>query len=241
MPRYYYGEDFTIHHASVSNWLRRDTKSNYSKNNTTLSPTTAYTYHTAIVNDVAWHPTHEYIFGSVSDDRTLQIVDIRHGDPSKAAHKVTAHSDAVNAIAFNGESEYVVATASADKTVALWDLRNIKYKLHSLSGHMQEVNGLSWHPTEESVLASSGSDRRIIFWDLSRIGEEQSPEDAEDGPPELLFMHGGHTNRISDFAWNPIDPWVMCSAAEDNLIQVWKVSNTIVGKDTDEVTSNELE
>lgn len=35
------------------------------------------------------------------------------------------------------------------------------------------------------------------MWDLSKIGEEQSPEDAEDGPPELLFIHGGHTAKIS--------------------------------------------
>lgn len=28
-------------------------------------------------------------------------------------------------------------------------------------------------------------------------GEEQGPEDAEDGPPELLFIHGGHTAKIS--------------------------------------------
>ena len=60
------------------------------------------------------------------------------------------------------------------------------------------------------------------MWDLSRIGNEQTPEDAEDGPPELLFMHGGHTNRVSDISWNPSDPWVMCSAAEDNIIQVWQ-------------------
>ena len=32
-----------------------------------------------------------------------------------------------------------------------------------------------------------------IFY--SKIGEEQSPEDAEDGPPELLFIHGGHTAK----------------------------------------------
>ena len=55
---------------------------------------------------------------------------------------------------------------------------------------------------------------------------EQTPEDAEDGPPELLFMHGGHTNRVSDIAWNPSDPWVMCSAAEDNIIQVWQPVST---------------
>ena len=56
-----------------------------------------------------------------------------------------------------------------------------------------------------------------------------------------LFMHGGHTNRISDFSWNPNDPWVVCSAAEDNLIQVWKVASAIVGKDVDDVPVEELE
>jgi histone-binding protein RBBP4 len=56
-----------------------------------------------------------------------------------------------------------------------------------------------------------------------------------------LFMHGGHTNRVSDFAWNPNDPWVMVSAAEDNLIQCWKVSNTIVGRDMADPDDADLE
>ena len=58
---------------------------------------------------------------------------------------------------------------------------------------------------------------------------------------QRLFMHGGHTNRIADFSWNMNDPWVLCSAAEDNLIQVWKVANAIVGKDADDVPMEELE
>lgn len=49
----------------------------------------------------------------------------------------------------------------------------------------------------------------------------QTNEDAEDGPPELLFIHGGHTSKISDFAWNPSDDWVIASVAEDNILQVW--------------------
>ncbi|RXM91067.1 Histone-binding protein RBBP4 [Acipenser ruthenus] len=57
----------------------------------------------------------------------------------------------------------------------------------------------------------------------SKIGEEQSPEDAEDGPPELLFIHGGHTAKISDFSWNPNEPWVICSVSEDNIMQVWQM------------------
>lgn len=48
---------------------------------------------------------------------------------------------------------------------------------------------VQWSPHNETVLASSGTDRRLHVWDLSMIGEEQSPEDAEDGPPELLVGH----------------------------------------------------
>ena len=47
----------------------------------------------------------------------------------------------------------------------------------------------------------------------------QTPEDAEDGPPELLFVHGGHTSKVSDFSWNPLDDWVVASVAEDNILQ----------------------
>lgn len=36
-------------------------------------------------------------------------------------------------------------------------------------------------------------------------------------------MHGGHTNKIADFSWNPLEPWVIASAAEDNIVQVWQL------------------
>ena len=48
----------------------------------------------------------------------------------------------------------------------------------------------------------------------------QAPDEAEDGPPELLFIHGGHTSKVSDFAWSPSDEWVVASVAEDNILQV---------------------
>lgn len=44
-------------------------------------------------------------------------------------------------------------------------------------------------------------------------------------------MHGGHTNHLADFSWNQNDPWLLCSAAEDNLLQIWKVAKSIVGQD----------
>ena len=85
-----------------------------------------------------------------------------------------------------------------------------------------------WAPFNKLILASSGADRRICFWDVSKIGEKQSEkvtfcsffkwlvdprfipsihfmmrmaQDEEDGPPELLCVHAGHTARISDMLW----------------------------------------
>lgn len=55
----------------------------------------------------------------------------------------------------------------------------------------------------------------------------QPPEDAEDGPPELLFVHGGHTAKISDFAFNAKDEWVVASVAEDNILQIWQMAENI--------------
>uniref|UniRef100_A0A183CK25 ShKT domain-containing protein n=1 Tax=Globodera pallida TaxID=36090 RepID=A0A183CK25_GLOPA len=69
------------------------------------------------------------------------------------------------------------------ETVALWDLRNLKLKLHSFESHKDEIFQVQWSPHNETILASSGTDRRLHIWDLSKIGDEQSAEDAEDGPP----------------------------------------------------------
>lgn len=83
-------------------------------------------------------------------------------------------------------------------------------------------------------MGSCSADRRVAIWDLSRIGKEQSPEDAEDGPPELLFLHGGHTSKVSDFSWNANDPWTIASVSEDNVLQVWNMAEEIYTEDDEQ-------
>ena len=56
---------------------------------------------------------------------------------------------------------------------------------------------------------------------------EQSVEDAEDGPPELLFLHGGHTSKVSDFSWNSNEEWTIASVSEDNVLQIWSMAEEI--------------
>lgn len=138
------------------------------------------------MNDVQYHPLHSSLIGTVSDDITLQILDIREADTTRSSACVrNQHKDAINAVAFSPSAETVLATGSADKTIGIWDLRNLKSKVHALECHSESVTSLSWHPFEEAVLASASYDRKIMFWDLSKAGEEQTPEDAQDGPPEL--------------------------------------------------------
>lgn len=54
-------------------------------------------------------------------------------------------------------------------------------------------------------------------------------------------MHGGFTNRVCDFAWNPNDPWVMLAAAEDNQMQVLRPSRKVVELPKKKVLNREVE
>lgn len=213
--------------TTVRTW---DLKSGFSKSNSTISPTNTYTHHSATVNDVQYHPIHNFLIGSVSDDLTWQCIDTRMSTHTKALYKKVAHVDAVNCIAFHPSIECIFATGSADKTVAMWDMRNFNNKVHTLQHHVEDVIGMQWHPDDHAILATSSYDRHICMWDISKVGDEQKPDEAEDGPPELLFMHGGFTNRISDFDWNKNDPWVMLGAAEDNQLQIFRPSRKLVEK-----------
>lgn len=70
---------------------------------------------------------------------------------------------------------------------------------------------------------------------MSRIGKELTEEESVDGPPELLFIHGGHTSKISDFSFNSNDPWVISSVSEDNILQIWQMSEYIYNDDEEEM------
>lgn len=230
------GEDKIVNFWDVPRDFSLETK--------TLKPARQFNHHSATVNDVQWHPIYgKNFFGSVSDDLTIQFMDLRAKSDSKPAIIFrNAHTDAINTLAFHPTMDKLLATGSADQTIGLFDLRFPNHgKIHSLEGHRDAITKVDWHPNEDAILGSASNDRRTMFWDISRAGCEQTPEDAEDGPPEMLFMHGGHTNRVSDFSFNRNDPWVMISAAEDNLIQVWRASRKLVEMSPPGVMRKEVE
>ena len=52
-------------------------------------------------------------------------------------------------------------------------------------------------------------------------------------PPELLFIHGGHTNKVSELSWSLSEPWVLASVAEDNILQIWQMAENIYNEDAE--------
>jgi WD40 repeat protein len=210
---------------------------------TELDPIVIFKEHKGVVEDVSWHKHHSSLLASVCDDKFLRIWDTRANNHDKPNQKVLAHAAEANCVDFAPYNEFILATGSADKKVKLWDMRNMRVELHSLENHTDEVFCVQWAPFSETVLASCSADRRVNVWDISRIGAEQSSEDAEDGPPELLFIHGGHTSKISDFDWNPNEgeEWMAASVAEDNILMVWQMAENIYNEDESNIPNSELE
>ncbi|KAF8240796.1 WD40 repeat-like protein [Tricholoma matsutake] len=225
-------EDMTVCHWDINS---------YSKAKTTVEPVHIYKGHSSIVGDVDWHATHENIFASVGDDKMLLIWDTRA--PTEVKSKVRAHEQEILAVAFSPAAEHLLVTGSADKTAALHDMRTPGKKLHVFESHTDEVLHLAWSPHNPTIFASASSDRRINIWDLSLIGQEQTPDDQEDGPPELLFVHGGHTSRPTDFSWAPGEEenWTVASASEDNIVMVWQPTMRVWAGDEVKVDEKELE
>ncbi|CCE65597.1 hypothetical protein TPHA_0M00190 [Tetrapisispora phaffii CBS 4417] len=197
------------------------------------------TSHSDIVNDCQWHCFNTNMFGSVSEDSTLQLFDKRNGGKSDV--KISSKGQ-YNSIAFSGFSENLFAAAGTTNNIYLYDIRNTGKILHSMTGHEEPVTSLEFSNDKDGILISGSSDRRVIMWDLFEIGAEQQPDEADDGLPEVMMIHAGSRSAINDISTHPSIPWLNASVEENNIVQVWKCSSKLPRiSGTPEVSISDLE
>ena len=103
----------------------------------------------------------------------------------------------------------LVAAGEESGAISVWDLRMPESSINSVNFHKQQVTCVEWHPTQEQIFVSGSDDGKVYIWDNSKNGEEQSRQDYEDGPPELVFPHDLHSSNIEDITW--------CPRADDQL------------------------
>jgi histone-binding protein RBBP4 len=202
------------------------------------TPLTVIRDHTNFVNDVRFSYKKDGVFASVGEDKLLLLGD-RSGKVNARHHSKLKTT--INTLTFSPHSENLLLLGGEDSNNYVYDLRQMEAPLHTLVGHGKSITNVEWDPFHENIVASSSMDRRVILWDLTKIGEEQLQEEAEDGVPELVMMHGGHTGGVNDFAFSPDTPWCIASCSDDNIVHVWAAKEEVVVPVATTVADNVLE
>ena len=185
--------------------------------------------HKSECEDVCFSKKLRNIFGTCGDDKTIKIIDYRENKP---AISVVGHEAEINSIDFNPENEFLYITGSNDKTAALWDLRKPDLKLHSFIHHKGPILNVKWNNRRPNIFASSGEDNKILMWDLTQIGANIGRDDNEEAPSEMIFEHGGHSDKINDLDWNQNEDMMCASVDDSNNLQIWEMNiKSILNKD----------
>lgn len=175
---------------------------------------------------------------TVSDNGHIHIYDIRN---RSAVSSIKATNCTLNSIDVNPHNKNIFATGGTNKEIDLWDIRYTNKSLHRIISHKETIIKLQWDKYQPGILSSSSSDKYIYFFDTNRIGIEQTYEDSQDGPPELIFIHGGHASNILDFSLNSSYSMMISSISEDNTLHIWQPSRQAYEDASDTYDDTEVE
>ncbi|XP_058782527.1 WD-40 repeat-containing protein MSI1-like [Vicia villosa] len=200
---------------------------NATSNNLTLDPLRVFKVNEGDIEDIAWNPKNENLFGSVGK-KNLHLWDVRAPIVNNPVQYYNAHSETVNCLSFNPFKEWSVVTGSNDESIKLWDTRKIAKSndMHQCVQTFKQVDGcvfqVDWNPNNETMFASGCHLGRVFVWDVSKIDDKQNNMDIDDGPA-LLFVHHEHLGEVSDLSWNPCEDMMIASVDVGNSIHLWKM------------------
>ncbi|SCU84897.1 LADA_0D04500g1_1 [Lachancea dasiensis] len=173
-------------------------------------------------NDCSWMVNHDSILATCGEGNVLQVLDIRTDRPSQLhpGDNKKFHTGGINACQFNLYNDLMLCSADSAGTINLWDVRDSTQPLKSWTHGDGSVSTLQWSPHNPTIVATAGQDDGLVrLWDCSQSAERDQ---------NLVFTHGGHMLGVNDISWDPNEPWMLCSVANDNSVQLWSPSKNLV-------------
>ncbi|VDN03314.1 unnamed protein product [Thelazia callipaeda] len=153
--------------------------------------------HKDSIEDLCWSPTDESILASCSADGSIKL-----SAPSDACvcDVENAHESHVNVISWN-KSEPLIVSGGDDTAINVWTTKSMQYKepVARFKHHKAPITSVEWSPHETTTMMASGEDDQVTIWDMAL--EADSPNEAYDIPPQLLFVHMGQ-KEIKEVHWH---------------------------------------
>ena len=190
--------------------------------------------HGASVAEVCFSKTDPNMLAHVGDDKHLNIVDLRQYRSENAKNgslSVKVSETELYCVDFPTTSSNKIAVGTMDGIVKIFDIRRLEndYPLKILTQHTAAITSVKFNPVDDNLLLSSSDDRRVCVWDCKRSLETHDCQKEkctcfDEAIPELIFVHGGHTDNVNDAAWNPVETSEIASSGHDCQINFWKAS-----------------
>ncbi|TNJ27406.1 Histone acetyltransferase type B subunit 2 [Giardia muris] len=178
------------------------------------------------VNGISIHSFCPQVILAASDTGEIALLDTRVNNPVKT-YKYSAlvgedKGSVPTAIACSRHDEYALTVADSAGQLVLVDMRQMSAPLKAMQYHTGAIYQLRWSPFYPGYVLTGSEDSRVVLWDLTRTSARKTCGDQDSTiPPEVCFVHGGHTTFVSAVCWHPSIPNLIGSAAEDNSLQFW--------------------
>ena len=117
-----------------------------------------------------------------------------------------SHEGEILRASWSPHDENVFASASDDGCLNVWDLSR---KKGTNSSDEEATTTANDNDKPNTDGATAGAENDSGEGDDGNTNKPKKSRFGEAPPDELLFTHSGHRNPITDFQWNPHDPWTV--------------------------------
>ncbi|GIQ80918.1 hypothetical protein KIPB_001798, partial [Kipferlia bialata] len=182
---------------------------------------------------IAFHPS-QPLFASGGDDTLIKVWSL---ETNKCVFTLKGHTDYIRTLEFHPVEPWLLS-ASDDNTARVWNWQS-RSRIADLVGHAYYVMCARFHPDPTQLLVATASlDMSVRVWDIKHVKGSHLKTNLQRVVQQVLTLPlaivtkhtegQGHTNGVNWVCWHPDDHKVLCSAADDGSVKIWRYSGSDV-------------